>query len=85
MAATALAVLSCNMLKAQEPPYNERYRYIEVTGTSEVEIVPDEIHFIIGIKEYFEESSTEYPNRNSTRQKSRSVPSNPGLGMLFIR
>lgn len=55
MAATALAVLSCNMLKAQEPPYNERYRYIEVTGTSEVEIVPDEIHFIIGIKEYFEE------------------------------
>lgn len=33
----------------------ESYRYIEVTGTSEVEIVPDEIHFILGIKEYFEE------------------------------
>ena len=28
-------------------------RYIEVTGTSEVEIVPDEIHYIIEIKEYF--------------------------------
>lgn len=30
-------------------------RYIEVTGTSEVEIVPDEIHYIIEIKEYFAE------------------------------
>lgn len=30
-------------------------RYIEVTGTSEIEFVPDEIHYIIEIKEYFEE------------------------------
>ncbi|HIR62285.1 MAG TPA: SIMPL domain-containing protein [Candidatus Coprenecus avistercoris] len=44
------------MMKAQDGvPYDEKFRYIEVTGTSEVEIVPDEIHFIIGIKEYFEE------------------------------
>ena len=34
---------------------SKEYRYIEVTGTSEVEVVPDEIHFIIGIKEYYEE------------------------------
>lgn len=30
-------------------------RYIEVTGTSEIEIVPDRIHYIIKIREYFEE------------------------------
>lgn len=30
-------------------------RYIEVTGTSEIEIVPDRIHHIIEIREYFEE------------------------------
>ena len=30
-------------------------RYIEVSGTAEVEIVPDEIHYIIEMKEYFEE------------------------------
>lgn len=54
--ATAVAaILSCSMLRAQNAPYNEQFRFIEVTGTSEVEIIPDEIHFIIGIKEYFEE------------------------------
>ena len=30
-------------------------RYIEVTGTSEIEIVPDRIHYIVEIREYFEE------------------------------
>ena len=30
-------------------------RYIEVTGTSEIGIVPDRIHYIIEIREYFEE------------------------------
>ena len=30
-------------------------RYIEVTGTSEIEIVPDRIHYIIEIREYVEE------------------------------
>ena len=42
-----LAILS---LQAQT---NERY--IEVTGTSEIEIVPDKIHYLIEIREYFEE------------------------------
>ena len=56
IAAAAASILSCGMMKAQDGvPYDEKFRYIEVTGTSEVEIVPDEIHFIIGIKEYFEE------------------------------
>ena len=34
-------------LSAQEPDVNARY--IEVTGSSEVEIIPDEIHFMITI------------------------------------
>lgn len=42
-----LSVLS---LQAQT---NERY--IEVTGTSELEIVPDKIHYLIEIREYFKE------------------------------
>lgn len=29
--------------------------YIDVTGTAEIEIVPDKIHYIIDIKEYYEE------------------------------
>ena len=30
-------------------------RYIEVTGSSEIEVVPDEIHLLIQIKEYWKE------------------------------
>ena len=56
IAAAAASILSCGMMRAQDGvPYDEKFRYIEVTGTSEVEIIPDEIHFVIGIKEYFEE------------------------------
>ena len=56
IAATAASIISCGMMRAQDGvPYDEKFRYIEVTGTSEVEIIPDEIHFVIGIKEYFEE------------------------------
>ena len=51
IAAAAATVLSCGLMNAQDAPYKDKFRYIEVT----VEIVPDEIHFIIGIKEYFEE------------------------------
>ena len=54
-AAAAAVIMSSVTLMAQDAPYTEKFRYIEVTGTSEVEIVPDEIHFVIGIKEYFEE------------------------------
>ena len=31
-------------------------RYVEVIGSSEVEIVPDEIHFLIQIKEYWKKN-----------------------------
>lgn len=43
--------LSALSLQAQ----TDNSHYIEVTGTSEIEIVPDEIHYIIEIKEYFVE------------------------------
>ena len=46
-----IMVLTIYPLYAQEVTE----RYIEVTGTSEIEIVPDKIHYIIEIREYFEE------------------------------
>ena len=47
----AVLMLTTFLLYAQQ----ENGRYIEVTGTSEIEIVPDKIHYIIEIREYFEE------------------------------
>ena len=46
-------------------------RYIEVTGTSEVEIVPDEIHYIIEIKEYFAE---EFDGKSKEEDYRTKVP-----------
>ena len=45
-----LAWFAACTLQAQE--VNDRY--IEVTGTSEIEIVPDKIHYLIEIREYFD-------------------------------
>ncbi len=47
---TAICMIAVLSLQAQTDG-----RYIEVTGTSEIEIVPDRIHYIIEIREYFEE------------------------------
>lgn len=44
-------------------------RYIEVTGSSEIEVVPDEIHFLIQIKEYWQESSFRNPSRRIIKQR----------------
>ena len=41
-------------------------RYVEVTGSSEIEVVPDEIHFLVQIKEYWQE---EYP----VNQKKKKI------------
>lgn len=46
-------------------------RYIEVTGTSEIKIVPDEIHFIIEIKEYWEE---EFDGKSKPENYRTKVP-----------
>ena len=48
----ALIIITLSVLSLQAQT-NERY--IEVTGTSEIEIVPDKIHYLIEIREYFEE------------------------------
>lgn len=48
-------------------------RYIEVTGTSEMEIVPDKIHYIIEIREYFEE---EFDGKSKPEEYGTKVPLN---------
>lgn len=54
-------------LQAQE--VNDRY--IEVTGTSEIEIVPDKIHYLIEIREYFEE---EFDGKSKSEEYRTKVP-----------
>ena len=44
-------------------------KYIEVTGSSEIEVVPDEIHFLIQIKEYWQEEYTGKSNKEDFRTK----------------
>ena len=46
-------------------------RYIEVTGTSEIEIVPDKIHYLIEIREYFEE---EFDGKSKPEEYRTKVP-----------
>lgn len=46
-------------------------RYIEVTGTSEVEIIPDKIHYIIEIQKYFEE---EFDGKSKPEEYRTKVP-----------
>ena len=46
-------------------------RYIEVTGTSEIEIVPDEIHYIIEIREYWAE---EFDGKSKPEDYRTKVP-----------
>lgn len=52
---TRFAILTAILLSAFAANAQDESRYIEVTGTSETVIVPDCIHYIIEIKEYFTE------------------------------
>lgn len=61
-----MSLLACVTMKAQECE-----RYIEVTGTSEMEVVPDEIHYLIEIQEYFEE---EFDGVSKPEQYKTKVP-----------
>ena len=61
-----IITLSVLSLQAQT---NERY--IEVTGTSEIEIVPDKIHYLIEIREYFEE---EFDGKSKPEEYRTKVP-----------
>lgn len=62
-----LAWFAACTLQAQE--VNDRY--IEVTGTSEIEIVPDKIHYLIEIREYFEE---EFDGKSKSEEYRIKVP-----------
>lgn len=46
-------------------------RYIEVTGSSEIDVVPDEIHFLITIKEYWAE---EFDGKSKEEDYRTKVP-----------
>ena len=61
-----ISLLATFSLQAQ---INERY--IEVTGTSEIEIVPDKIHYLIEIREYFEE---EFDRKSKPEEYRTKVP-----------
>ena len=61
-----ICLLTALSLQAQT---NERY--IEVTGTSEIEIVPDKIHYLIEIREYFEE---EFDGKSKPEYYRTKVP-----------
>ena len=66
LAAWAIFLFVTFPLQAQT---NERY--IEVTGTSEIEIVPDKIHYLIEIREYFKE---EFDGKSKPEEYRTKVP-----------
>ena len=63
------AIVFFMVLTAQAQDVNERY--VEVTGTSEIEIVPDKIHYIIEIREYFKE---EFDGKSKPEEYHTKVP-----------
>ena len=56
----AVFLLVCSTAFSQEA---DNAKYIEVTGTSEITLVPDEIHYLIEIKNIGKRNLTESPNR----------------------
>lgn len=62
----AISLLATLSLQAQT-----NGRYIEVTGTSEIEIVPDKIHYLIEIREYFKE---EFDGKSKPEEYRTKVP-----------
>lgn len=62
----AISLLATLSLQAQT-----NGRYIEVTGTSEMEIVPDKIHYLIEIREYFKE---EFDGKAKPEEYRTKVP-----------
>lgn len=63
------AIVFFMVLTAQAQEVNEHY--IEVTGTSEIEIMPDKIHYIVEIREYFEE---EFDGKSKPEEYHTKVP-----------
>lgn len=63
----AIVFFMVQTVQAQE--VNERY--VEVTGTSEIEIMPDKIHYIIEISEYFKK---EFDGKSKPEEYHTKVP-----------
>ena len=64
-----LAIIMMFVAFSLQAQTNEHY--IEVTGTSEIEIVPDKIHYIIEIREYFKE---EFDGKSKPEEYHTKVP-----------
>lgn len=67
----SLFALIINTLSVLSLQAQTNERYIEVTGTSEIEIVPDKIHYLIEIREYFEE---EFDGKSKPEEYRTKVP-----------
>ena len=68
---TRLSVFIISLLATFSLQAQTNERYIEVTGTSEIEIVPDKIHYLIEIREYFEE---EFDGKSKPEEYRTKVP-----------
>ena len=68
---TRLSTLIISLLTTVSLQAQTNERYIEVTGTSEIEIVPDKIHYLIEIREYFEE---EFDGKSKPEEYHTKVP-----------
>lgn len=68
---TSLFLLTMAMMAAFSVQAQTNERYIEVTGTSEIEMVPDKIHYLIEIREYFEE---EFDGKSKPEAYRTKVP-----------
>ncbi len=66
-----LFALVISLLSVLSLPAQTNERYIEVTGVSEIEIVPDKIHYLIEIREYFEE---EFDGKSKPEEYRTKVP-----------
>lgn len=63
------AIVFFMVLTAQAQEVNERY--VEVTGTLETEIIPDKIHYLIEIREYFKE---EFDGKSKPEEYHTKLP-----------
>lgn len=68
---TRLSVFIISLLATLSLQAQTNERYIEVTGTSEMEIVPDKIHYLIEIREYFKE---EFDGKSKPEEYRTKVP-----------
>lgn len=68
---TRLSVFIISLLATFSLQAQTNECYIEVTGTSEIEIVPDKIHYLIEIREYFEE---EFDGKSKPEEYRTKVP-----------